>query len=535
MEHMSKSVRGALSGVLVLGLLFSTACAKVPENTTQAEEIPLPTEIDEIDSSKLIATDLNHNCRKAPSIETAVKHSENPLVGGGIFGTYDWAAGKTNGGQIWKTRLAYSTANLAQIRISPTYPQIGNIATQTKLAKKINAVAYVNGDFFHLRGSNLLYSAMIHENNLVYSPVQATDVVGVVEEKANDRTGLQGASYLKQNGKKKISTQGLNLRYLATDSIGAYNNLKTTVGVPEIAYAVTVEAGVVTSAGPKTTFKVPSVDGDYVFVANGLGVERLKALKVGDRVEYFKPKNAKTTKFLRTELSPSGTITLPNDEVIEIRAVNHRGVRISKGAVLFTSELYPATSKLSATVITNLKGVVVAVYPDGKAVNVKADELVLQFGSTSAKLVQNLKVGSKLKISNDYKIKKDLPLFSAFGNRQNLMINGVIVARCSPALEDIRPRNAMGWNENGDVWFATTTMGVRNSADVFNRFRLGGSTVHQLATWLKELGATQAIMLDGGGSTTMYAQTLEADYKRVDLPASEWVRAVPQGIGMVVR
>ncbi|MFM2385132.1 MAG: hypothetical protein RL166_1006, partial [Actinomycetota bacterium] len=162
---MRKSLRALLAGFVVFGLVSSTACAKVPENTTVVEEIPLPTEIDEIDSSKLVATDLNHNCRKAPSIETAAKHSENPLVGGGIYGTYDWAAGKTNGGQIWKTRLAYSTSNLAQIRISPTYPQIGNIATQSKLAKKINAVAYVNGDFFHLRGSNLLYSAMIHKND----------------------------------------------------------------------------------------------------------------------------------------------------------------------------------------------------------------------------------------------------------------------------------------------------------------------------------------------------------------------------------
>lgn len=355
------------------------------------------------------------------------------------------------------------------------------------------------------------------------------------KKKGNDRTGLQGASYLQVNDKKKIATQGLNLRYLATDAIGAYNSLKTTIGLPEVEYVVEVTAGVVTQRGARETFNVPSTDGDFIFAATGLGVEKLKSLKIGDKVEYFKPKTAKTTKFLRTEITPSGTVTIPGGESIAIRAVNHRGARISTGAVLFTSELYPLTSKLSASVVTNLQGVVLAVYPNGKAINVLRDQLVLQFGPKSADLVRGLKVGSKLKIVNDYKIKKDLKLFSAFGNRQNLMINGVIVARCSPAMEDIRPRNAMGWNENGDVWFATTTMGVRNSADVFNRFRLGGSTVHQLTTWLKELGATQAIMLDGGGSTTMYAQTPEADYKRVDLPASEWVRTVPQGIGMVVR
>ena len=532
---MHASLRGLMVGALAFSLLGASACAKVPEPVTQVEDIPLPTEIDEIDSSKLVPTDKNHNCRKAPSITTAVKHSENDLVGGGVYGTYDWAAGKTNGGQIWKTRLAYSKGSLAQIRISPTFPQIGNVSTQSKLAKKIDSVAYVNGDFFQLRGTNLLYSAMIHNNFLVYSPVQATSVVGVVEEKANDRTGLQGDSFLKVNGKKKIATQGLNLQYLEADSIGAYNNLKTTMGLPSINYLVQVSAGVVTKVGAADSFRAPSADGDYVFVSRGLGAERLKALKVGDEIEYTKPKNAKTTKFLRTQLSPAGTVTLPGGDVIDIRAVNHRVARISKGAVLFTSDMYPATSRLAGTIVTDLAGVVTAIYPDGKAIDVKQDQLVLQLGSTSAKLIGSLKVGSKLKISNDYKIKKDLTLFSAFGNRQNLMINGVIVARCSPASEDIRPRNAMGWNENGDVWFATTTMGVRNSADVFNRFRLGGSSVHQLTTWLKEMGATQAIMLDGGGSTTMYVQTPEADYKRVDLPASEWVRTVPQGIGMVAR
>jgi hypothetical protein len=49
------------------------------------------------------------------------------------------------------------------------------------------------------------------------------------------------------------------------------------------------------------------------------------------------------------------------------------------------------------------------------------------------------------------------------------------------------------------------------------------------------MGATQAVMLDGGGSTTMFVQTPDADYERVDLPPSEWIRAVPQGITMVAR
>jgi hypothetical protein len=215
--------------------------------------------------------------------------------------------------------------------------------------------------------------------------------------------------------------------------------------------------------------------------------------------------------------------------------VNDKTAKIRAGAVLFTSKLYPTTSKLAATVVTDLAGTITAIYPSGKSVNVAADSLVLQVGNESAGLVRALKVGAKLAIKNSYLIKKQLPLYAAFGDRENTMINGVIVADCTPGHEDIRPRTAIGWNENGDIWFVTTTMGVRNAADVFNRFRLGGSSVHQLATWLKELGATQAVAVDGGGSTTMYVKQESKPYMRLDLPASEWVRSVPQGITMIAR
>ena len=525
---------GAIA-LISLSVIASSACAKIPSDSNLVnQDVPLPQEIDEIDSSKLVPTEEIRNCLETPSLTTASKHTENPLVGSGVYGTYDWAAGKTNGGQIWKTRLSYSHSNLAQVKIAPTFTQIGNVGTQLKLAKKVNAISYVNGDFFHLRGTNLLFSAMVEEREFVYSPVEPSPIVGVVENPANERAGLQGKSHILANG-KKIPTQGLNLQFLDPDAIGAYNNLKTTVGLPAVSYVVQVSNGQVISSKNATDFKAPAAATDLVFVATGAGVEQLKTLRVGDSVEYFKPENAKTTKFLRTEIAASGTVTLPNGKSFAIRAINDRTANIKVGAVLFTSKLYPTTSKLSATVVTDLDGKITKVYPSGKSINVGAKELVLQVGVKSADLVRNLKVGSKLEISNDYKIKKNVELYSAFGNRENLIINGVVTAHCSPSHEDIRPRNAMGWNENGDVWFATTTMGVRNSADVFNRFRLGGSTVHQLAKWLKELGATQAIMLDGGGSTTMYVQTPEADYKRVDLPASEWVRAVPQGITMLHR
>jgi hypothetical protein len=531
---MNKTLRALIVGSVAAGLFFTVACAKVPDSNSSVKEVPLPTEIDEIDSSKLVPTDANHNCRKAPSVTTAEKASEVPMVGGGVYGYYDWAPGKTNGGQIWKTRLAYSKSNLSQMRIAPTFTQIGNVGKQVKLAEKLGSEAYINGDFFHLRGTNLLFSAMVEERELVYAPPKQTEIIGVVEEPANEHTGMQGKSYIKtSNG--RIATQGLNLVYLSNGSIGAYNSLKTTVGLPSVEYLVEAVDGVVTSSSAANDFKAPSDPNTTVFVGSGDAVIKLKSLKKGDRVTYVAPKNAKTTRFLRTGLQANGTVKLPDGKTVNIRAVNDKTAKVRSGAVLFTSKLYPTTSKLAATVVTDLAGVVTSIYPNGKSINVANNEQVLQVGAESADLVRGLKVGAKLSIKNSYSIKKELPLYAAFGDRENTMINGVIVADCTPGHEDIRPRTAIGWNENGDVWFVTTTMGVRNSADVFNRFRLGGSSVHQLTAWLKELGATQAIAVDGGGSTTMYVKHPADGYRRLDLPATEWVRSVPQGITMISR
>ncbi len=61
-------------------------------------------------------------------------------------------------------------------------------------------------------------------------------------------------------------------------------------------------------------------------------------------------------------------------------------------------------------------------------------------------------------------------------------------------------------------------------------YRTGGSTVHQLGDWLKQLGATYAVSFDGGGSTFMLRYASDGA-KRVDMPNqpgySPWVRNVP--------
>jgi exopolysaccharide biosynthesis protein len=63
---------------------------------------------------------------------------------------------------------------------------------------------------------------------------------------------------------------------------------------------------------------------------------------------------------------------------------------------------------------------------------------------------------------------------------------------------------------------------------------MGGSTVHQVFDWLKMLGATDAVTMDGGGSTTMYIQNGGA-LKRQDVPDSAWLRDVVVGMALVAK
>jgi hypothetical protein len=89
--------------------------------------------------------------------------------------------------------------------------------------------------------------------------------------------------------------------------------------------------------------------------------------------------------------------------------------------------------------------------------------------------------------------------------------------------KDFRPRSAIGWNQDGQVWLMASSRGA-DAADM--GMRQGGSTADQMARWLMSLGATDAVLLDGGGSTTMEIKEPAANWKRFDLPDSAWYRAL---------
>jgi len=117
----------------------------------------------------------------------------------------------------------------------------------------------------------------------------------------------------------------------------------------------------------------------------------------------------------------------------------------------------------------------------------------------------------------------------SIGRGALLMRDGNVVANC--AGED-RPRTAVGWDDDGHVWIMTAQGGTAAAATHGARF--GGTTNFQMARWLHALGATDAVSLDGGGSTDLEVRTA-AGVHRADLPDGTFARRVSNALMLVPR
>ncbi|WP_143447837.1 phosphodiester glycosidase family protein [Kineosporia sp. R_H_3] len=94
-----------------------------------------------------------------------------------------------------------------------------------------------------------------------------------------------------------------------------------------------------------------------------------------------------------------------------------------------------------------------------------------------------------------------------------LLAEGRQWIRC--AKDTIRPRTMVAWDRrSGAVWLVTVSGGTGS-------WRYGvfvGASHHQMAAVARGLGATDAVLLDGGGSTTMVLRTASGALRRVDGP-----------------
>ena len=103
------------------------------------------------------------------------------------------------------------------------------------------------------------------------------------------------------------------------------------------------------------------------------------------------------------------------------------------------------------------------------------------------------------------------------------MKESVIIAPCSDYESLLRPRSAIAWNAEGQIWVLASSSGRPDRDD---GMRHGGTTKEELTRVARSLGADTAVILDGGGSTALFAK-VGGQARRLDMPRDSWVRPVP--------
>jgi exopolysaccharide biosynthesis protein len=134
-----------------------------------------------------------------------------------------------------------------------------------------------------------------------------------------------------------------------------------------------------------------------------------------------------------------------------------------------------------------------------------------------------VRIGDLVTTSMKAQARDGLPIVQASGHGGNILSDGKVRYVCSDYENLRRPRSMLAWDTSGQVWLFVAGTGMPDAA---NGVRPGGATKSQLAAIARDLGATDGVVLDGGGSTALYARW-GSRIKRLDADGKAWVRNVP--------
>ena len=471
-------------------------------------------------------------CKPAPELSQFEYTPKETYTNGGTFGYYTLPTGSGNMSN-YQTRVSVYKGNLAKSKLTMTFSKLGTVGNQRDFADSVpNLNTYVNTDF--IGPNNMPYSAIISGGELVYSPAigsigdpqrnGSTRVLGWAKETFSEANGFSIAAPL-TSGSLSATVAGVNLKKFPANSIVAFTTKNAAKSIPRGAFAILVSRGKVITTYLKGINIRPSTG--TLFQATGTAVAKLKRFTNGKLATYRLPSLVRST--LVADTVASTGYVLIGAEKLKISAVNYIGAN-SSGSTMYDKNFGTATLQTvgAATFSVDAYGVVQKVYPTrGTRIAISgANYRVFQVAAGQKYLVSRLVVGQKLTVINRFSSANHRNLIDAGGRGSLLLTDSVNVEDCVGTSEEIRPRTVIGWNDSGDFWVATSTMG-RTWND--NYYRLGGSTIHQMGEWLKQLGATQSVSFDGGGSTSQFI-TLNGVISRQDLPETEWIRDIPVGM-----
>lgn len=151
---------------------------------------------------------------------------------------------------------------------------------------------------------------------------------------------------------------------------------------------------------------------------------------------------------------------------------------------------------------------------------------VLLGRDTGARTLAKLKPGDP--VSVEYRMRTDdgspVPR-TAVGGRGLLVVDGTPQNWEGRPNNPTAPRTAVGFSRDGSTMHVITVDGRQPASD--------GVTLTELAVLMKELGAHNALNLDGGGSSTLLAREPGSDVRQlVNAPSDGEQREVPSGLAL---
>jgi len=254
----------------------------------------------------------------------------------------------------------------------------------------------------------------------------------------------------------------------------------------------------------------------------------------------------KTRTLAVAQVSTSGTAVATRGGApiasIHIGAVNWQDLSRT-GATLYTSAWGAWEHEVGERTVVVSGGKVIRVLTGydiaADAPPAGSSYLTARWGSAVADQLAKLRTGDKVDINVSpvgklqYQ-KKATPIghpTGLTGLSSPIVENSTVVYGCSRQSEILRPRSVIGWKKNGDVLLVTI------SGRAFaGELRVGGATVHQAATYLKQLGAVTAVAFDGGNSTTLLVRKKKGGpLIRLDRSQSEYQRPITDAVAFDLR
>ena len=467
---------------------------------------------------------VDSDCMPTPTLSQA-KQITNQSLGSGVTAkAWRWYPG-SDARLSWLsplgTKVSVASGNLRNIDLGIVYANLPRTQNLDMLSNtSFSALATVNGDYLDSYGP---WNSMITGGDMIYAPTGSSGVLGMVEHQVNPTKGYRSTGTITV-GSSVFRVTGVNQLKPGAESVVLYRSNFIYALPPKGDATFVFKNSKLIKVYPYGRAVAKSV-GTVVQVRGTLAA-KVRKLLVNSKVKFSLPEAPKTeTRLVADTLRTVGSVS-SNSNTLTFDSLNYNMLSAT-GATLFDNNFSEVTraGKITLRILPDTLGrlVVKNVYRQGYFTRVDSGGFIVQANGEAAVAAARFKAGDIVTISRSYKSSSQAKFINAAGRGARMVQGGKFVWICGQHRSDYRPRTAIGWNEDGQIWFMTSSLGA--DADD-NGFRQGGSTPDQMGHWLQSLGATEVVLLDGGGSTTMQIRDPEDGWQRFDLPDSAWYRGL---------